>query len=108
MRAIAITGLVFVVLLSLVPVKKPQGETLMQCMQICIRYEGGTTTANKATCKSRCAAATLKSKTGGMRDCMGEYKVCRQKVWKGKDLSKEVQDEPNVLHVGQVTCLQGL
>jgi len=28
---------------------------LMQCMESCIRHEGGNTAANKTTCKSRCA-----------------------------------------------------
>ena len=77
-------GLVFVLLLSLGSIQNAQSETLMQCMQKCIRYEGGNTTTNKQTCKSRCTTTTLKSNPSGMRDCMGEYKACRKECGKDK------------------------
>ena len=36
---------------------------LMQCMESCIRHEGGNSATNKETCKSRCA--NVPSVTGG-------------------------------------------
>ena len=86
-------GLVFVLLLSLGSIQNAQSETLMQCMQKCIRYEGGNTTTNKQTCKSRCATTTLKSKPSGMRDCMGEYKACRKKCDKDKTCQRKCKSK---------------
>ncbi len=60
---------------------------LLQCMESCIRNEGGNTAANKTTCKSRCA--NIPSVTGGAsanRDsgsCMSSYKDCKEDC--GKD-----------------------
>ncbi len=42
---------------------KPAAADLLQCMESCIRHEGGNTAANKETCKMRCA--NVPSVTGG-------------------------------------------
>ncbi len=62
---------------------------LMQCMESCIRNEGGNTAANKETCKYRCA--NVPSVTGGgapaSRDsgsCMSSYKDCQEVCDKDK------------------------
>jgi len=59
---------------------------LMQCMESCIRHEGGNTAANKTTCKSRCAnvpAATgAANKDSG--SCMSAYKDCQETCGKNK------------------------
>ena len=61
----------------------------MQCMQKCIADAGSLTDANKATCKTRCATATFNSKPSGMRDCMGEYKACRNECGKDKTCQRQ-------------------
>ena len=72
-----------VVFVFLPPFSGPaSGEDLLQCMEKCIRYEGGNTDANKDTCKFRCANTSTKGQ-GGMRDCMGEFKACKKNC--GKD-----------------------
>ena len=62
---------------------------LMQCMESCIRHEGGNSATNKETCKSRCA--NVPSVTGGgtspNRDsgsCMSAYKDCQADCGKDK------------------------
>ena len=62
---------------------------LLQCMEQCIRHEGGNTATNKETCKSRCA--NVPSVTGGgtspNRDsgsCMSAYKDCQADCGKDK------------------------
>ncbi len=103
MRLFILAGLVFAVVLSLVPFEQARAETLMQCMEKCISYEGGNSTTNKATCKSRCGAAMIKQKPEGMRDCRGEVKACRSKC------GKEEIGNPNACHKAckelQMTCL---
>jgi len=55
-------------------------QGLMQCMEQCIRHEGGNTAANKETCKSRCANVPMPAGrgagVGGGRDCMAVHKEC--------------------------------
>lgn len=84
MRLSLFTALVFAALLSFSSSKAIAAETLMQCMEKCISFEGGNSATNKATCKTRCGAAMMKQKPAGMRDCMGEVKACRKKCGKEK------------------------
>ena len=62
----------------------PAAADLLQCMESCIKHEGGNSATNKATCKSRCAnipsAARGQGAGGG---CMEAFKDC--KVNCGKD-----------------------
>ncbi len=60
----------------------PAAAGLMQCMESCIRHEGGNSATNKETCKSRCA--NVPSVTGGgapankdSGSCMSAYKDCQ-------------------------------
>ncbi len=86
-----ILALAFVVALPSAPGPGPgsgaafaQGG-LLQCMEKCIRYEGGNTAANKATCKSRCANVPMSVPgQGGPPDCMAVYKDCRGACAKNK------------------------
>ncbi len=65
------------------PASASAAADIMQCMENCIRSEGGNTDANKTTCKMRCA--NVPSMTGGgapaNRDsgsCMSAYKDCQE------------------------------
>jgi len=56
---------------------------LLQCMESCIRHEGGNSDANKDTCKMRCAnvpavtgGGALPNKDSG--SCMSAYKDCKE------------------------------
>ena len=66
----------------------PAAANLLQCMESCIRHEGGNSATNKKTCKSRCA--NIPSATGGAsanRDsgsCMSSYKDCQADCGKNK------------------------
>ena len=62
---------------------------IMQCMENCIRSEGGNTDANKSMCKMRCA--NVPSVTGGgarahkdSGSCMSSYKDCQETCGKDK------------------------
>ena len=62
---------------------------LLQCMEKCIRNEGGNSATNKDTCKMRCA--NVPSMTGGGRlgksdsgSCMSAYKDCQANCGKNK------------------------
>lgn len=62
---------------------------MLQCMESCIRHEGGNSAANKDTCKMRCA--NVPSVTGergpGKKDsgsCMSAYKDCQADCGKDK------------------------
>ncbi len=67
---------------------------VLQCMESCIRSEGGNTDANKTTCKMRCANVPTvfggPSGSGGApanRDsgsCMSAYKDCQEVCGKDK------------------------
>ena len=58
---------------------------LLQCMEQCIRHEGGNSATNKATCKSRCANVPMQGAgQGGAPDCMAQYKDCRGACAKNK------------------------
>lgn len=63
-------------------------ETLLQCMQKCIQYEGGNSAANKETCKSRCAGS-VGTGSGAQRDCGTEYKACNRSCGKQKGKMKK-------------------
>lgn len=56
----------------------PAVADLMQCMESCIRNEGGNSAANKQTCKYRCARVQSgppgQASSGG---CMKSFKACR-------------------------------
>jgi hypothetical protein len=84
MRPILIVAAAFTLVFSIASFKKAESETLMQCMEKCISYEGGNSDTNKATCKSRCGAAMLKQPPAGKRDCMGEFKSCNRTCGKEK------------------------
>ncbi len=67
----------------------PAAADLMQCMESCIRHEGGNSATNKETCKSRCA--NVPSVTGGgapankdSGSCMSAYKDCQADCGKNK------------------------
>ena len=92
MRFIAITFFVFVLVLSSGSFKKSQSETLMQCMQKCIREAGKFTDANKTTCKTRCAVVTFKGQPTSIPDCMGEYKACRKQCGKEKTCLRKCKE----------------
>ncbi len=62
----------------------PAAADLLQCMESCIRHEGGNTAANKATCKSRCANVPTALPGAGGRDCMAVYKDCNAACAKNK------------------------
>ncbi len=58
---------------------------LLQCMEQCIRHEGGNSAANKTTCKSRCANVPMSAPgRDGAPDCMAQYKDCRDACAKNK------------------------
>ena len=99
MRFFIIVGL----LLSLMSFEDARSETLLQCMEKCISYEGGNSDTNKATCKTRCGSAMIKQKPAGMRDCKGEVKACRSKC------GKEKIGQPSACHKEckalQMSCL---
>jgi hypothetical protein len=91
MRAALFVSLVAVVF-SLTSFQQAKGETLMQCMEKCIQYEGGNSSTNKDTCKSRCGAAQLKKQPAKKQDCFGTYKACK------KPCGKEKIGKPNACH----------
>lgn len=72
--------------------QKAEGETLKQCMERCVSYEGGNSQANKGTCKSRCGSVMLKQSTVKRRDCMGVFKSCM------KSCGKEKIGQPSSCH----------
>jgi hypothetical protein len=76
--------LVFSINLLDISFQKAEGETLKQCMEKCVSYEGGNSGVNKATCRSRCGSAMLKESPVGNRDCMGEFKFCSTTCGKEK------------------------
>jgi hypothetical protein len=78
MRPLLFISVVLSIVLLDASFQKADGETLLQCMEKCVSYEGGNSEANKATCKSRCGAAMLKQSPVGKRDCMGEFKHCNR------------------------------
>ncbi|MBC8339935.1 MAG: hypothetical protein H8E39_14735 [Alphaproteobacteria bacterium] len=62
---------------------------LLQCMESCIRHEGGNTASNKDTCKMRCA--NVPAVTGGgtpankdSGSCMSTYKDCNEACGRNK------------------------
>ncbi len=65
---------------------EPAIADLMQCMESCIKHEGGNSAANKSTCKSRCANVQSgmghedgqgqKNRDSG--SCMSSFKDCRE------------------------------
>ena len=62
---------------------------LLQCMEQCIRHEGGNSPTNKTTCKSRCANVPMSAPgRDGPPDCMAEYKDCRGACAKNKSCRK--------------------
>ena len=89
MKQIILIAIALTVLMQLGAIQNAQSETLMQCMQKCIRELGKLTDDNKATCKTRCATATFKANPSGMRDCMGEYKACRNQCGKDKTCQRQ-------------------
>ena len=78
MRPLLLVAVVFSIVLLDASFQKAEGETLLQCMEKCVSYEGGTSETNKATCKSRCGATMLKKSPVGKRDCMGEFRSCNR------------------------------
>ncbi len=77
--------LALAVLLLLGSAAAADAETLTQCMEKCIQYEGGNSAANKLTCKNRCGGAAVKvPDPAGQKDCMGEFKACNKACGKEK------------------------
>lgn len=72
--------------LSFVSFHDAGSETLMQCMEKCIQYEGGMSDTNKATCKTRCGSKYVNQnqQAPGQRDCMGQFKQCNKACGKEK------------------------
>ena len=64
--------------------QKVEAETLKQCMEKCVGYEGGSSEINKATCKSRCGTGKLNNHPVKKRDCMWEFKSCNRTCGKEK------------------------
>lgn len=62
----------------------PAAADLLQCMESCIRHEGGNSATNKATCKSRCANVPTGRPGAGAPDCMAVYKDCNAACAKNK------------------------
>ncbi len=70
--------------LSLISFQGANSETLMQCMEKCIQFEGGNSATNKETCKNRCGAKFVNQQPAGKRDCMGDFKRCNKACGKEK------------------------
>ncbi len=77
------------------PASATAAADIMQCMENCIRSEGGNTDANKTTCKMRCAnVPTVFGGPSGSSDgapankdsgsCMSAYKDCQETCDKNK------------------------
>lgn len=58
-------------------------QTVMQCMERCIRNEGKS---EKATCKTRCAKVGARQPPA--RDCGTIYKTCMKSCGKDKNCTK--------------------
>jgi hypothetical protein len=71
--AVLILGSVAVTQATAGDVQLAQSNTVMQCMESCLRSEGKS---EKATCKSRCA--NISSQRRQEPDCMTVYKQCLQ------------------------------
>ena len=69
------------------PATASAAADVLQCMENCIRSEGGNTAANKTTCKSRCANVPVATGGGASKDsgsCMSAYKDCQETCGKNK------------------------
>ena len=84
MRFILLVIIVIYIIFLNTPFQKAESETLQQCMEKCISYEGGRSKVNKVTCKSRCGTEILKQSPVVKRDCMGEFKSCNRTCGKEK------------------------
>ncbi len=84
MRLLLLLNIVFSIILLDTYFQKAEGETLKQCMEKCVSYEGGNSDANKDICKSRCGSEMLKQSHDGKRDCIGEFKSCSRNCGKEK------------------------
>ena len=71
--AVLILGSVAVTQATAGDVQLAQSNTVMQCMERCLRSEGKS---EKANCKSRCA--NISSQRRQKPDCMAVYKQCLQ------------------------------
>jgi hypothetical protein len=65
------------------PATASAAADILQCMEKCIRHEGGNTDANKTTCKMRCAGvpSVFSGNAPANKDsgsCMSAYKDCRE------------------------------
>jgi len=94
MRTSLFASLTIALVLTLFSFQEAKSETLMQCMESCIQYEGGNSATNKATCKTRCGSKYVNQnkKPAGQRDCMGEFKNCN------KSCGKEKIGQPSPCH----------
>ena len=77
------------------PATASAAADIMQCMENCLRSEGGNTAANKTTCKMRCANVPTvfggaSGSSGGVPankdsgSCMSAYKDCQEICAKDK------------------------
>ncbi len=65
----------------------PAAADLMQCMESCIKHEGGNSATNKATCKSRCANIPASNPgQGSSGSCMDAFKDCKGSCAKGNKI----------------------
>ena len=73
-----VLGLIFFFLIhASIIVQGYASSNLFQCMEECLRYEGGNSSTNKNICKSRCAKATIKVPIQKIpKDCMKVFKGC--------------------------------
>ena len=84
MRLLPVFPLALSLIFIVTSFQKVEGETLGQCMERCVGYEGGSSKVNKATCKSRCGTGMLNPSPVEKRDCMGEFKSCNRTCGKEK------------------------
>ena len=84
MRLVLLYTLVLSIVFLDIFFHKVEGETLNQCIEKCVGYEGGNSKVNKTTCKSRCGAAILKKTPVRKSDCMFDFKSCNRSCGKEK------------------------
>ena len=87
-----ISSAIFLALLFnlLITGKVLSSTNLFECMKSCILYEGGNTSTNNKTCKSRCAQIPITGQGGkSNKDCMAIFKECNVKCNNNTKCKKE-------------------
>jgi len=76
-----VVGLALLMSVTAVPPSPAQAQSVMQCMEKCIRDEGNSA-AQKKICKSRCANVPGVFQNGGQKkpglSCMARFKNCQR------------------------------